>query len=309
MLSKGYLISAGIIIFWLVMTGLFIRREVLPSLPALSQPSYEAYLKSLGENKTVRMGIYFGGERIGSSQTDILPMENRQTKITNSTDINLPGMLNILFANNRRPEGDPPALGEVRPAGRRLGTGRNRKKETDSPSGSGAGNIKNTFESRAGKMAFSGYSLIDEKYKLKSFSFSAQGPFLNYNISGEVKGDLLEFTLYDGLKTSTNFIPYKNDSTVSDGMSPFVSMPNLTVGKEWSINYINPFGASMQTLKARVESRTQIEWQNQMHDVYEVIISEPSGSKSALNYTAYITPEGKILKQEIFLPGLYLLRE
>lgn len=279
MLSKGFLIPAAIIVFWLVMTGLFIRREILPSLPALSQPSYEAYLKSLGENKTVKMGIYFGGERIGSSQTDIQPAENNRTKIANSTDINLPGMMNVLFDNKRR----------------------NKKKDTGKP--------RNAPEINASKMTFSGYSLIDEKYKLESFSFSAKGPFLNYNISGEVKGGLLEFTLYDGLKSSTSFLPYKSDSTVSDGLSPFVSMPHLTVGKEWSINYINPFGASMQALKARVESRTQVEWQNRMVDVYEVVISDLGVTKSPLNYTAYITPDGQILKQEIFLPGLYLMRE
>ena len=278
--SKGYLISAGIIVFWLVMTGLFIRREILPSLPSLDQPSYEAYLKSQVENQSIKMGIYFKGERIGSSQTDIEPLVNNETKIRNLTTISLPSMMEIMLSTNRRTKKAAPP---------------------DTPR-------KNT-KSDTAKMVFSGYSLVDAKYKLKSFSFSAQSPFLNYAISGQVKDDLMEITLSDGLKSSTNYLPYKGDSTVSDGLSPFVSMPYLTVGKEWSINYINPFGASMQTLKARVESRTQIEWQNQMNDVYEVVLSEPGTAKSPLNYTAYITPEGKILRQEILLPGLYLLRE
>ena len=280
MLSKGYLISAGIIVFWLVMTGLFIRREILPSLPSLDQPSYEAYLKSQVENQSIKMGIYFKGERIGSSQTDIEPLVNNETKIRNLTTISLPSMMEIMLSTNRRTKKAAPP---------------------DTPR-------KNT-KSDTAKMVFSGYSLVDAKYKLKSFSFSAQSPFLNYAISGQVKDDLMEITLSDGLKSSTNYLPYKGDSTVSDGLSPFVSMPYLTVGKEWSINYINPFGASMQTLKARVESRTQIEWQNQMNDVYEVVLSEPGTAKSPLNYTAYITPEGKILRQEILLSGLYLLRE
>lgn len=280
MLSKGYLISAGIIVFWLVMTGLFIRREILPSLPALAQPSYEAYLKSLGDNQTIKMGIYFRSERIGSSQTDIQPLENNETKVKNLTTINLPSMMEIMFTTNRRAKKTGPQ---------------------DTP--------KKTPKSDTAKMVFSGYSLVDSKYKLKAFSFSAQSPFLNYNISGQVKDNLMEFIMSDGVKSSTNYLPYKSDSTVSDGLSPFVSMPYLTVGKEWSINYINPFGASMQTLKARVESRTQVEWQNQMHDVYEIVLSEPGTAKSPLNYTAYITPDGKILKQEILLPGLYLVRE
>jgi hypothetical protein len=280
MFSKGYLISAGIIVFWLVMTSLFIRREILPALPSLDQPSYEAYLKSQAENQAIKMGIYFRGERIGSSQTDIEPLGNGETKIKNLTTISLPSMMEIMFTTNRRTKKAAP---------------QNTPKKTPKPD--------------IAKMTFSGYSLVDAKYKLKSFSFSTQSPFLNYRITGEVKNNTLEITMSDGAKNSTNYLPYKSNSTVSDGLSPFVSMPYLTVGKEWSINYINPFGASMQTLKARVESRTQVEWQNQMHDVYEVVLSEPGTAKSPLNYTAYITPDGKILRQEILLPGLYLLRE
>lgn len=280
MLSKGYLISAGIIVFWLIMTGLFIRREILPALPSLDQPSYETYIKAQAENQSIKMGIYFGGERIGSSQTDIEPMGNGEAKIKNLTTINLPSMMEIMFTTNRRTKKASPP---------------------DTP--------KKTPKSDIAKVTFSGHSLVDAKYKLKSFSFSAQSPFLNYRIAGEVNNNTLEITMSDGMKNSTNYLPYKSNSTVSDGLSPFVSMPHLTIGKEWSINYINPFGASMQTLKARVESRTQVEWQNQMHDVYEVVLSEPGTAKSPLNYTAYITPDGKILRQEILLPGLYLLRE
>ena len=280
MLSKGYLISAGIIVFWLVMTGLFIRREILPSLPSLDQPSYEAYLKSQVENQSIKMGIYFRGERIGSSQTDIESLGNNETKIHNLTTISLPSMMEIMLSTNRRTKKAAPK---------------------DTP--------KKPTKSDSSQVIFSGYSLVDAKYKLKSFSFSTQSPFLNYAISGQVNDNLMEINMSDGLKSSTNYLPYKGDSTVSDGLSPFISMPYLTVGKEWSINYINPFGASMQTLNARVESRTQVEWQNQMHDVFEVVLSEPGTAKSPLNYTAYITPEGKILRQEILLPGLYLMRE
>ena len=292
MLAKGYLISAGIIVFWLVMTGLFIRREILPALPALAQPSYEAYLKSQAEEQTIKMGIYFRGERIGSSQTDIEPLGNSETKIKNLTTISLPSMMEIMFTANRRTKKAAPKDAPLPES--RLG---------------GTNGGKKAPNSDIAKMTFSGYSLVDAKYKLKSFSFSAQSPFLNYRITGQVNDTTLEITMSDGAKSSTNYLPYKSNSTVSDGLSPFVSMPYLTVGKEWSINYINPFGASMQTLKARVESRTQVEWQNQMHDVYEVVLSEPGTAKSPLNYTAYITPDGKILRQEILLPGLYLLRE
>lgn len=277
---KGYLITGGIIAFWLVMTALFIRREVLPSLPALAQPSYEAYIKSSHKDQQVKMGVYFRGERIGASETEITTKKNADTKIYNHTAINLPSFMAIMFAANRPAKKTGP--------------------DKNLPPGPAPD---------AAQITFQGQSTVDAKYKLKHFEFQAKSPLMNYNIFGLVEDDRIKVSINDGIKNSVSYLPYDANSTVSDGLSPFVAMPNLTVGKEWAINYINPFGGSLQTLKARVESRTQVEWQGQMHDVYEVTLSQPGGAKSALNYTAYIAPDGRILRQDILMPGLYLLRE
>lgn len=255
------------------MTVLFIRKEVIPSLPSLVQPSYESYLKSPDYDKNIRMGIYFRGQSIGFSHTIINPLGNNQTSIDNITKINFPLMFGNIFESNSASD----------------------KKEDKKDSNSVA-------------MEIVGKSIIDNNYKLKSFNFSAKSLFLNYTISGEVKNDLLEFTTYDGVKRFNSRLPYKSTSTVSDGLSPFISMPHLAVGKEWVINFVNPLTASMQTLKAKVENLTKIDWKNKTYDVYEVILSNPKRTKQ-LKYTAYITPDGKILKQEILFPGLYLIRE
>lgn len=255
------------------MTVLFIRKEVIPSLPSLVQPSYEAYLKSPDYDKNIKMAIYFRGQSIGFSHTIINLLGNNYTSIDNTTKINLPMFFGNLFESNA-----------------------NTGKSEDIKDSSGIA------------MELTGESIIDDNYKLKSFNFSANSPFLNYTISGEVKNDLLEFTTYDGIKHFNSRMPYKSTSTVSDGLSPFISMPHLAVGKEWVINFINPFTASIETLQARVENLTKIDWKNKTYDVYEVILSNPKMRKQ-VNYTAYITPDGKILKQEILFPGLYLIRE
>lgn len=257
------------------MTVLFIRKEVIPSLPSLVQPSYEAYLKSPDYDKDIMMNIYFRGQSIGFSHTVINLLENNQTSIDNITTINFPMIFGNLF--------DPSSL-------------------------SGADKKEDKKDSNGIAMELIGKSIIDDNYKLKSFNFSAKSPFLNYTISGEVKGDFLEFTTYDGVKHYNNRLPYKSTSTVSDGLSPFISMPHLAVGKEWVINFVNPFTASIETLQARVENLTKIDWKDKTYDAYEVILSNPKMPKQ-LKYTAYITPDGKILKQEILFPGLYLIRE
>jgi len=276
--KKVYLVSALIVFFWLIMTFLFINREIIPSLPSLIQPSYESYLKSSEFDKETSMGIYFRDQRIGSSETIISSLDNKMTRIDNLTRISLPMIMSGLLFPSRSSGSDRPVT----------------------PTNMGALGI--------GMMETTGYSIIDFRYRLKSFSFKVKSPVMNYDIDGKVKDDKLEYKIFDGVKSSRQTIPFKSSSTVSDGLSPFISMPHLTVGKEWAINYINPFSPSMQTLKAKVEQRTQIDWQDKQYDVFEVTLTDPKMPKT-LNYTAYITPEGRILKQEILLPGLYLIRE
>jgi hypothetical protein len=270
MLSK-YLISVSIIVFWAVMTFLFVQKEIAQALPKLAQPSYEAYLKRPDYEKEVKMGIYFREQKIGTTSTTINQLENKFIQIINQTLIDLPHIFGRIF-------------------GMKL---------------PGTNNMA---------MQISGETIIDHKYQLKTFNLAVKSPFLQYNISGEVKGSNLEFTILDGQKKVSQNLRYNPHSTISDGLSPFVSMPYLTVGKEWTIHFISPFSPSIQTLKAKVEGFTSIEWNGKIHNVYEVVLTDPKmsilASKSKYStYTAYITEDGKILKQEILLPGFYLIRE
>ncbi|MFH1226893.1 MAG: hypothetical protein V1701_03185 [Planctomycetota bacterium] len=248
------IIPASIVLFWLVMTGIFIQREIIPSLPQLTQPSYKALLKSPHYMEGSKMGIYFGGKRIGSSTTTVSRLPDKSFRIENSSLVKLP-----------------------------LGGG---------------------FDP---KVAITGFSIVKD-YKLDSFQLSVNSDMLHYAISGAVKGNMLELSVSDGRSTRTERIPMKDDATLSDGLAPFISMPNLSVGKEWSINLINPMKMSLETVKARVENLTTMQWNGKECEVYEVVIDLP-GKKIAVPPKAYITKEGRILKQEMLFPGTYLLRE
>ncbi|MDI6732489.1 MAG: hypothetical protein QME51_00380 [Planctomycetota bacterium] len=337
-----YLLPSVIVLFWLIMTTLFILREVLPSLPALTQPSYAAYLKKSDYEKEIKMGVYLMQERIGSSTTTITPMADKTTVISNFTTLKvlsfLKGLLTDTSDQHKRragrkqtsrgysvpaaPKDEPPApQGEARQR-------RRHRREADPPSadklskvdvGANGATVSPPMDIKGTNLLavseanlsieLSGRSVIDENYRLKEFHFTVKSPILNYIIEGKVEDNLLKFTISDGKKTTSQILPYVPTSTLSDGLSPFISMPHLSVGKEWAINSINPFGGCMQTLKAKVENLTTIEWKGENHDVYEVILSDPSLPKHSLNYTAYITPDGRILKQEILMPGFYIIRE
>lgn len=250
------IIPIAIIVFWLVMTSLFIRLEIMPVLPQLSQPSYEAVLSNPAYPAVSKFGIYYGSKKIGESATTIASQANKYYRITNDTDVRVP--IGLLMR-------DP--------------------------------------------IKMAGYTQVTPDYRLESFRFAIKASVVQYEISGVVKGELLEVTINTAGKKRTERLPYKSKTTISDGLSPFISMPHLTVGKVWLINYINPFSLGVESLQARVENLTKIVWQDKEHEVYEVIIDTPNAGGKGFQLRAYITPQGKILRQESFVQGIYLLNE
>lgn len=242
-----------IVVFWLVMTGLFIQREIIPSLPQLTQPSYKALLKSPHYLEGSKMGIYFGGKKIGISTTSVTSLPDKSFRIDNKTVVSMP------------------------------------------------------IQGFNAKLGITGYSIIRD-YALESFQLSLNADIMKYEISGVVRDGMLELAISDGKSVRQERIPMNKDATLSDGLAPFISMPNLSVGKEWSINVINPLKLTVETAKARVENLTTMQWKGKDYDVYEVVIDYP-GQKMGIPPKAYITPEGRILKEEILFPGAYLLRE
>lgn len=151
---------------------------------------------------------------------------------------------------------------------------------------------------------FTSSSVISPDYSLYSLKISLTSPLGDYELLGTREGDQLVLTIRDKATTRTERISFPKGVTVSDGLSPFVAMPNLSVGKEWMISLINPFSLSWETVKAYVEEKTTLEWAGKTYEVYEVTV-DYKGFKPR----AWITPEGIILKQEVLTSGLYLIRE
>ncbi|MBI4711811.1 MAG: hypothetical protein HY762_00660 [Planctomycetes bacterium] len=249
------IIPIGIVIFWLVMTSLFIRREIMPVIPQLSQPSYETVLSNPAYPAVSKFGIYYGSKKIGESVTTIAPQADKYYRITNDTDVRIP--VGFLMR-------DP--------------------------------------------IKMAGYTQVTPDYRLDSFRFAIKATVVQYEISGTVRGEWLDVTINTAGKRRTEHLPYNPKTTISDGLSPFISMPHLTVGKVWLINYINPFSLGVESLQARVENLTKITWPDNEYEVYEVIIDTPQGLVGG-QLRAYITPQGKILRQESFVQGIYLLNE
>ncbi len=247
------ILPAGIIIFWLVMTALYVNKEILPQLPYLSEPSYELVIKHRARLGTTQMGVYFINRRIGQSTSTITKKPNGYYEIAHHTKINLA---------QRIPGMDMPML------------------------------------------EITGQTLINQLYLLDSFKFSIRMGEIPYRVIGRVNGPDLILTINCLGSTQTHRVKFDPRATTSAGLSPFIAMPYLSVGKEWAIHMINPLTLKVETTMARVESKTTLQWQGQEHEVYEVIMDY-----KGFQPRAWITPEGEILKEEGLMPGLYLIKE
>jgi len=85
----GRLFSWGIAVFWVVMMTLLVRQEVMPGLRMGSPANYRSVLGRDPERKTVRMGIYAFGRRLGTSVSTVRPRRDGSTQITSRTDLSL----------------------------------------------------------------------------------------------------------------------------------------------------------------------------------------------------------------------------
>jgi len=254
----GKIISYAIVSFWLVMSTLFVKKEILPRLPYLAEPSYELMLRCQTRRGPTKMGIYFFNRRIGEACTEIGTLSHGFYRIAHYLEMNLP---------------IPSILKSAFPEGKLL--------------------------------TVTGSTLITPDYQLKSFDVSVTAPGLRYQAAGQVKGEELEFVLaQDGVVTQRRRAKFNPRVTTTHTFTPFLAMPYLAVGKEWGIHIINPFTGLSETVKARVESKTTMVWQGKVQEVFEVILDY-----QGFQPKAWITPSGEILKEEILMPGLYLLRE
>lgn len=246
------LFSTLIIAFWAVMSFFYIKQEVIPALPSLSQPSYETFLKNKQVIQKTVMGIYFIKKRIGQSVTHVDTLPDGSYRITNKTEIKLPKI----------------------------------------------------FSSPDNEIKMTGYSSVNEDYQLQSFSFKITSFLFNYDVNGYTQDDKMIVDIFDGQNTKTHIYEKSDATTLSNGFSPFLAMPNLSVGKTWTITMIDPIAGTIQRIKANVDKKEMMEWKHKEYEVYDVVMEYKN-----FRAHAWITQDGRILKQELLMPGLYFIRE
>lgn len=147
---------------------------------------------------------------------------------------------------------------------------------------------------------------IGKDYELREFTTTLASGDLTGKLFGQVDGNRLHMEFRLGDNKMERDVPYVPGGTFSNGLSPFVQMPELSVGKEWTICAVNPMTGQVETGTARVIELEHIEWQGQTVDAWRVALAQ--GQQEA---TSWIDREGRILREEIqFMSSrLVLIRE
>lgn len=155
-------------------------------------------------------------------------------------------------------------------------------------------------------------TLIDTRYRVRSHDVLIKTGVGDFVMSGVVRD---ESTLDVQIQTPFRREPEKRsmyfDSgmTLSNGISPFLTMPRLRIGREWNIHQIDPmsvvFGNEVRTkpLLARVERVETIRIEGK--DVETFVVSLKSDRYEA---TAWISEDGKVMQERVpFSTGVPLL--
>ncbi len=166
----------------------------------------------------------------------------------------------------------------------------------------------------ASVMTFRSNTNIDASFHLASFDLSARVLGVEASVRGTAVEDELVIRT-EGLGSSTQAeekrIPLDGPMTLSTGLSPFTGMPELAVGKEWTIVTVDPMaaargGLSTESRRAHVEKMETIEWEGEQVETFVVKIEMRQAL--ARECTAWISREGKILKQRVGLIEMRLER-
>lgn len=146
---------------------------------------------------------------------------------------------------------------------------------------------------------------IDGGFKLAFFDLSAVVLGVEASVRGSVIGDELVIRT-EGIgaegRVEEKRIKLDGPMTLSTGLSPFTGMPDLSVGKEWTIVTVDPVSAmrgeiSTQRSRARVEKTEVVEWEGEQIEAF--VVNVKMRSAFAPECTAWITRDGRILRQRV----------
>ncbi len=266
-MTKKVLIYA-IISFWLVMMGLFIRREVLPYAFAHEPAGYGAVRAFARMNPTSHMLIYDGTESrnlIGASETSYLLRADGTCEITTETVIDF--RRHGQFLQNE--------------ATRRL------------------------IASMVQQFILQSELVISPENTLQSFRMTTHSPQLQTTARGFVEDETLHISAVlnnDDFEQPRHFhrsVPVQKRDILAHNFMPAGWMGDLRVGQAWRFQIIDPISFGISSAQARVISKENLRIGDALYKVYVVEFPRQVGTARA-----YVDESNRLLRQTVEAWGL-----
>jgi hypothetical protein len=150
--------------------------------------------------------------------------------------------------------------------------------------------------------------MIDSEFKLQRVRGWLALPVLdaeNVEFEGVVAGETMEVAFrHRDEEIFRTTMRFAGEEMLADVFSPLAAMPQLSVGKTWQIRMFNPLSKTFEMATAVVEAHTTITIEGTEYRVFQTKVSGRS-----IEATAWLTPEGEVVRQMVPRWGLMLVKE
>lgn len=266
---KRYLVAAAVVVFWLNSMRQLIGREVLPAIREAAEAAqgvkYRDLRRTLFDKRRIRMGIFVQQHVAGEPQMRPVGELERNVHLTNPDGMQIVSHVRFDMASIMR----------------KTATGAGLPTET-------------TFHVHVarGKLV---------KMEMRTRLPGASSPLIE--VHGRMAGDKLNLVIRSGGGSIRRVVPFDPNYLLEGMGSPLSGMPDLYVGKRWTIRTFNIMSAKVVHMQAHVARRETIKWLDEEVECYVVAMG-----KGALKSTAWVDDRGRLIRYRVMALSFVLKR-
>ena len=148
-----------------------------------------------------------------------------------------------------------------------------------------------------------GYAFISSDFQIKNFEMSLDSGKYKMKFSGRLIGSNLLVEIDSGHTKSTRTIKLEKDVIIAHDLTPFLVLGKLKPGSRQTVNLFDPITLTINPALIEVIGKATIDYENNPEEVLVVHMTYQE-----LEVKAWVTPDGRILRQETSL-GWIMIKE
>jgi hypothetical protein len=268
------IVSVAILFYWLIAAMRLVTRDLLPELSVGHPPDLRTIASAGGESRPARWSVQVvdnpnspeGRRTVGQAVTESRRARDGWVEMTSKVSFDSRRLLGSILKGAAYPPGGPKADEQVE--------------------------FVSTYH-------------VDPSGNLQEFHGevrAAAQPGALWRIDGRLKKNQMMEVVSQGplpFLNKTLTFDYHDRGVVQSQFGPLDRLPGLQVGQRWDERVASPLTNQVETVRAAVERKTVIHWDQGPVATFEVV----HHSKAASART-WVRPDGLVLRQEVALPML-----